>query len=420
MIRFDRVAWLRDTAISFRRREPELLLVDKCLNEHLQRNTSISALDLNDAIIDYKKAIPGWEASQRNRTEVMTKMFKLANIDIAQYLDRSRSSAVHQAPIASMQQTRRRTGATSQGQYTPPNLSDCLWSPLHEEKAIKDAAISFIKELKLHKVWQGDKRDTTDLSQFSPNSTIYLLAHGNAEMPVFTINKVDYTVQRFVELMIEDKVRLDHRNFTMLVCYSGASVNTEAAADLLLRKKEQFEKDKISVELKIQQQKKTIAFSSTIDKLMPEEKNLSPYDPGDKKVRKMLEDQQAKEMFDEHPLIKNSIANYGKLTNESNSIGHRAPAMFESFTEQGLMEKQLLPLAARLSAEMKAKGFTNFALRSFKGPVVNQGINGGICLNLEDQQKRNEPLLASLILPLGVKITAVPIELIPNWEVTWR
>ncbi|HVZ43848.1 MAG TPA: hypothetical protein VHA82_08560 [Ramlibacter sp.] len=343
--------WMRETAIAVYRREPTLVALDAWLEAHTRFHTPQTSLNLDVAIRNYKAAVPGWERSKRNRTGIMTRTFQAAINDVSAHLDQR----------------------------------GCVWSPLHAELTIMNAARDFRDEFHLHPVWQGGTEAATDLSQFSINSTIYLLAHGHGQMPVFMIDKQHFTPEQFVELLIKDKLRREHRNFTMLVCHAGESVNTKAAGNALwaIQQKNNALKAQIETLSAISGAAESTKAAAQITLLEGEKRKVA--------------------------------AEWGTVIA---GPAHRHAEMFESF-EQARMTEQLLPLAAQLSAAMKHRGFSNFALRSFKAPVRNSPTNGQICLDLEYARSKGDARL-TFPLPAGHDWKNVPIALVPDWVVIWR
>ena len=342
--KIDQLAWLRETKLGiFRSREPELLAIDINLDRHIRLDNKDTITQLDWSVRAYKKAVQGWERSGRNNTRIMSRTFQLIQNDMELYLEKC----------------------------------GCVWSPIHEEETLKNARRSFTQELGLHPIWQGGDGDFTDLSKFSVNSTIYLLAHGHSEMSVFKINKRHFTPKQFVDLLIKDKIRFDHKNFIMLVCHAGQSVNTKKSGNALWEI----------------QQSNNEANAAIL--------RLSGTDVDEMERLKSIK--------------KENLRNW---TAAFNDASNRKPEMFESFSKDDI-EKQLLPLAAELSSAMKISGFTNFALRSFKAPVQNIVTNLKICLDLTYARSKFDARL-QFSLPAGHQWNNVPVDLVPEWEVIWR
>lgn len=342
---FTQDRWLEETSRgAFHRREPQLLMMDALIDAHRIGRSQKSALQLDSAIRAYKKAVPDWERSKRNRSHLMASFFNAVTNEVNKYL----------------------------------NQFGCVWSPLHEEQKIINGASSLIRNFHLHPIWQGGHQNLTDLSQFSTTSTIYILAHGHEAMPVFTIADKQFTAKQLVGKMVEDKVRTDHRNFTMMVCHAGESVNTKAAGNALW-----------VIQQKNNELKALLA-------MLPD---------NNERKREWIENTQAG-LKDNFAAVKAGPT-------------HRPPEMYEPFSDTQSMEEQLLPMAAQLSVEMRKQGFSHFALQSFKAPVINMQINGEICLDLRVARKKLDSRL-TFLLPKGHDWDSVPIRLVPDWVVHWR
>ncbi len=340
---------MKETGLTFGRRETTLLILDQYLLAYNRSKNRLSGLSLDKAIQDYKKAVPGWQSSSRNRTGLMARTFHTVARECVPWMEQR----------------------------------GFMWSPLHTELTISNGARSCITGYNLFGTWQGGGEPLTDLSQMGIDSTLYIMAHGHGQMPAFKIDKTIWTPQQLTDELIKDGLRTEHRFITMLVCHAGESVNSKSAGERLL------------------------AIQQDNDAAKAQIATLSPRaDAGNAGAASAVAALTARRAA-------NGVA-FAAIT--AGGSGYRHAEHWESLASQA---DQLLPMAAQLSAAMKAKGFNNFVLKSFKAPVVNIPKNGKLCLDLSYARANGDRRL-TFPLPAGVDWDEVPAELVPDWVVEWR
>lgn len=340
--------WMTSTSLgSFHRRERELILVDEFLKAYLQYRAKPALDGLDRAIQDYRRAVPNWRNGNRNRGGMMTRTFVAVSELVAPGLERQ----------------------------------SYIWSPYHptdgrgrdeeesKDRAVHEAFTEMSAGLGLYPHWQGGD-SPTDLRKFSPNATLYILAHGHSQMPVFTIAKKQWTADQLAARLVKDGLRIDQNNIVMLVCHAGESVNTKAAGEALW---------------KLQQKNNALKAA------------LNAIPETDVRTRARIEAQKAV-----------VAERFGAVLEGPH---HQHATLYESARNQADL---LLPMAAQLSAAFKIRGFDNFMLTSYKAPVRTMLVNGSICLDLRSVS--TDARLAHITNGKDY----VPVERVPDWVARWR
>lgn len=161
------------------------------------------------------------------------------------------------------------------------------------------------------------------LDNFTASSKLYILAHGHSRMPLFKTQSGSWTAKQLVDLLVSDGLPKDQRDIELLVCHAGESVNTiENAGELMKLRAKALAKKSAGKDL-----------SSVMRK----------YDRVQQRGMK--------------------------------------PGFFEGEDASSM----LLPMAAQLTAELKAAGFTNFRVISYKCPVAQYCPDGKVHLDLKDK-----------------------------------
>lgn len=76
-------------------------------------------------------------------------------------------------------------------------------------------------------VFTGGKKE---LGRLDPSWKLYLLAHGHAQMPLFSTKAGKWTAKQMVDLMVSDGLKKSHRVIELLVCHAGESITSKSAA----------------------------------------------------------------------------------------------------------------------------------------------------------------------------------------------
>lgn len=360
-------AWMTSTGLSsFNRREQELIVFDEFLRAYLQFRAK-SALDgLDQAMQDYRRAVPRWRTSNRNRSGMMTRTFLSISDLVEPGLQRQ---GYIWSPLHALKKIEKPPKATSveAARIEAENKAFAKF----QDNEVHDAFANMQRELNLFPNWLGGGKPT-DLGKFSPNATLYILAHGHSEMPIFKIGSGKWTADQLAELLMKDGLRIDQKNIVMLVCHAGESVNTKAAGNAMWAVQQQF------------------AVLSAA-----EMKNV-PVLAGAVKTQAAIE-------------ARKKVLT-GKYAQIKAGPNYHGPQLFEKAENP---EKLLLPMAAQLSAALKARGYDSFMLTSFKAPVNVKLHNGSISLDLKSV--RADPDLAAIF-----DYSDVPIEKAPGYVARWR
>lgn len=199
---------------------------------------------------------------------------------------------------------------------------DHLWAPSPDDE-IKSRANSYIRDLKLYdRLLQSGTRE---LGNFSPDSKLYILAHGHSEIPAFSNKNGKWTATQLANMLSGDGLPNNHREIELLVCHAGESVNNKKTGEKLLRTYQNYEAAKSG------------------------NRNVS-------KFKKL----------------------YNKINKKSTS-----PTFFEDDPE-----KLLIPLAAQLVQSLKYIGYTNVRVISYKCPVAQYSAGGEVYLDLSKKGGR--------------------------------
>lgn len=193
---------------------------------------------------------------------------------------------------------------------------DHIWGPIPDVE-MKKRAEKYIKDFGLHTTFQ--ENGVCDLAKFSPHSKLYILVHGNSQMPLFQNSNGKWSASQLALMLQADGLPKDQRDIELLVCHAGESVNDKVTGSKLLKILAKFQ----------------IAKSQ------------------DKSTKEI------KDKFDE-------VAKKGSK-----------PSFFESDPET-----LLLPMAAQLAQALKLLGYTNFRVISYKCPVAQYSQNGYVYLDL--------------------------------------
>jgi hypothetical protein len=145
------------------------------------------------------------------------------------------------------------------------------------------------------------------LDAFESTGTLFILAHGNEQIPVFMSNKRSFTAPKLAEMLELDGLAKDWREIELLVCHAGESVNSAKVGNQLLDLRG---------------------------------KSLQAQEQGDMKNANKF--RQA----------------FGNVAKKS-----QPPTPFTR-------KDQLLPLAALFTQALKERGYTNFRLTSYAAPVA--------------------------------------------------
>jgi hypothetical protein len=109
-----------------------------------------------------------------------------------------------------------------------------IWCPNNNEKLLLQMQ-TFIRAFpETHPTpLHGGKKE---LGGFNPAAcTLYILAHGHGQMPVFKCGDDRWTATQLVALLQSDLLPKDWRKIELLVCHAGESVNSRKIGNELLR-----------------------------------------------------------------------------------------------------------------------------------------------------------------------------------------
>ena len=195
-------------------------------------------------------------------------------------------------------------------------MENHLWGPMPDAE-MKELARLYIRDLGLHATFL--QNGACDLAKFAPQSKLYVLAHGHAQMPMFTNENGKWSASQLALMLEADGLPKDQRDIELLVCHAGQSVNDKATASKLLKIFSKSEAAKA-------QGKGTGAFD----------------------------------------------AKYAEAAAKGTK-----PRFFESDPEA-----LLIPLAAQLAQALKRLGYTHFRVISYKCPVAQYTTEGHVHLDL--------------------------------------
>lgn len=193
---------------------------------------------------------------------------------------------------------------------------DHIWGPM-PDKEMQNLAATYIRNFKLHDVFL--ENGACRLGDFTPQSKIYILVHGHAQMPLFSNSNGKWSATQLARMLEADGLPKDQREIELLVCHAGESVNDKKTGAKLLNINSQAQAAK--------------AQGKSIDKL---------------------------------------VGLFSKVAGKGTG-----PSFFESDPE-----KLLLPLAAELAQALKHLGYTNFRVISYKCPVAQYSEDGEVYLDL--------------------------------------
>jgi len=267
------VDWMRTTdAGVLARRGADLDQVGAALAAYDQTRSraALEAVDL--AFKNWKRKNPGWNTSVRNRTGALTNLGK---------------ALLERVDIMLKQQ-------------------DFIWCPGIDEEMDK-VGKAMIRDLRLEGTLYGG--GATGLEKFRSNAKCYILAHGHAEMPVFSTKKGKWTADQIASMLLASGLNPEIRKIEMLVCHAGESVNSIANGNELYE---------------------------------------------------LMRKHQAAKAANRPAQIAKIEAEYNKVTEYENRL---KPLLYID------PDNQLLPMAAGLSNALKKLGFSHFTLTSYKAPV---------------------------------------------------
>jgi hypothetical protein len=167
---------------------------------------------------------------------------------------------------------------------------------------------------------EGGKKE---LGSFTPlTDKLYIIAHGHAQMPLFTCNKKHWNATELVDLLQTDGLPTTWRDIELLVCHAGESVNSVKVGSKLLA---------------LQQMGKDLKAQGVA--------------PGS--------------------------SQFTKLGKKFDAIAAKGPKP-SAFTS----DDQLLPLVAQFTQALKNKKYTNFRVISYAAPVAQNFSTGEVRLDL--------------------------------------
>ena len=128
-------------------------------------------------------------------------------------------------------QTRGRSGAVTT--FSGPTV----WCPRFDVEMREVVGIMSNSNMALRTVEYG----TSGLKALTADAKLYILCHGHAEMPVFTVGgppKGYWTAQELAEMLVKDGLTTELREIEMMVCHAGQSVNSKLRAAMLIAVKD--------------------------------------------------------------------------------------------------------------------------------------------------------------------------------------
>ncbi len=251
---------------------------------------------------------------------------------------------------------------------------DYIWCPGIDTE-MQATGANMIKNLKLDSTLHTAG---SDLSKFSAKARLYILAHGHAKMPLFSTTAGNWTADQVASMLLDCGLRSEIRHITMLVCHAGESVNTVENAKALLEIQSRFTAAK-------------------------EAKNQA--------------------------LMDQLTAAYSQASKSASAprFYERADNSTEAIAQQS---KQLLPMAAQLSAAMKKLGFAYFMLESYKAPVnqssdpvtyfSGRATDAGIRLDLTDKRDTDPELKRLWEAGDHVAVLYALAREHPQYKAVWR
>lgn len=260
-----------------------------------------------------------------------------------------------------------------------PKLGNKIWCPA--KKGFDDIAVELaLSNAKAHLNVHHDVlyggENAQALSNFSPNGTLYIVAHGLTSQPLFSVGNNQWNAEQIADLLMNDQLHKEQSLIELLVCNAGFSGTTKKAFTDL--------RDKI-------------------DKL--------------KALEADHEKAEARDSPKQHELFDN-VMKAQKIALEANKIDNRSSfglSEAEKVHQQKypldrgdkppadpLVVTALLPLAAQLAQALKSRGYRNFKLISYKSYVSTDYSNGIIKLDINNNKE------------------ATPASLRPDLRVIWQ
>jgi len=112
-------------------------------------------------------------------------------------------------------------------------MPNAFWCPVNptSDQALKTACSTATSLPGVDTVSYG-----TTLQGLGNDDTLYLLAHGHSQMPLFTVSGGGkWTASQMVDRLVGAKLNKGHQQIVMLVCHAGQSLGDQSVIDKRLK-----------------------------------------------------------------------------------------------------------------------------------------------------------------------------------------
>ena len=204
--------------------------------------------------------------------------------------------------------------------------------------------------------------DSGGLGALAQTATLYIIAHGDATRPRFSIGGQHWSAKELANILETAGLKKDHRQLVMLVCYAGSTLGTEAEMAGYARQRAGYAAMVKQFETSSPAQQAT---------------RHAPLEAAKKSLLGALHDAVPK--------------SWDKVNAGAPARGApKKPARGAAY---------LLPLVAQLVDELKRRSYSQIRVRAFTGEV-DTNFKNGITVKTETRNEETQ-LVTALTLPAG-------------------
>jgi len=117
-------------------------------------------------------------------------------------------------------------------------LQKVIWIPGSFDAEMDERATAFIQAFGMHP--QALHGGQGELGFFPPTTKLYILCHGDPNMPLFVTHAGgSWSAWQLADMLAADGLERDHRDIELLVCHAGESVNKATNGAKMMRLREE-------------------------------------------------------------------------------------------------------------------------------------------------------------------------------------